>query len=1684
MRKLVLFMMLCLMSVLFAQNSQVSLSDVQEIGNKLAAKQWGKVFPAEPIPYYGPDDTIIAYHLNYSFAKPFPDGEMLKQICDDALAAGNREKSQGKGEYGNIVIGASKNMPVFIESSKVLSQQYFFGKKLERTAAQEFPKGFEIEKIYYLGLVDVWYKVRGEKEVKYINLQPYTKIKTEAEFREFLASASFFWQGRDYTAEWDTWTNNFESFRTYEMWLDDVWLCPFYEYSYGSTPTAGAMALAYFDHKQGYGKFIDYHVTRWDPLQSAYDHHVPSIQAELASVMGTNSEGVTSWGDAEDGFDEVINRLYYGGCWAYWDETITDENGMWQICAASIDYESEPVVIAVETAGPDYSMTAVGFQGDPNWVYAQDGLITDCRSIPESLLNTTFELGVEGDNPVFTEIVSPNGDSGWEFPNGNTETFYIGQVHPITWTSNILIGYSYVKLYYNDDGGATDRWFPITANTADDGVYEWLVPPLSGCVHGSSTNNARIKLELYDTASDELLSADGSFGNFNIHVGGSGIPALGMAGANSNVNPNFYSIDFVEDNTWGVVGVRDDRNQNADYWSVSLYNDDTFTGLAKSSSASTVSDFTNYIVINNNQQDPNEWGVKFSSPGFSSSSRVQFHNDPGATLSLGTNANLAWGANDVVKMYNVYLSPTNHMFQMDVSGTSADLDFAIFASDGNGLFSLPEAKASSRINANGGSESFNYYAPAAGWYGICVSSRTAASCTYSISILESGKWIGAISSNWHTAGNWLGNLVPDFTYDIIIPEGCAFFPVISQGNADPGRTKSLTIASGATVTVNDGTLDVFNNLRVYGALVLNHANSVVNVDGNVIWEAGSVAIGHASSTISCAKHWTFNPASNAGFELGTVVFNGNTNSIIQSDSQGSYFNNFRVSKAAGVGVIISEISQANLVIKGSFRIDTGAIFTSNSSITVETQGSFLNYGNLHFDAGTLKFSGVSTTFQFQTGDYFNNIEMNRTVPTTLVDDLYLNGDLIISNGILAASEYDIYLGGSWINNVGAGGFFKGTGTVVFNGEGTKTCNGENFYMLEIAHANCTLSFTAGVSSCDFYNWTSGALSIDGGTLTINDLMDDGLFGKYTINSGELHITQDGTQHTDINGELVIHGGEMTVTGGSGTSYWPYAANAKLEMSGGILDFTNRGIYIQNSGYSFITDITGGAIRTGGSFNCTRTDFQPEGGTLEMYGTGDHVLYINSLSQVYNLVINKTSSRDPNLRTNSISLTNSLNIPGNVLILSGSLDLNGYNLNVEDAMEVSGNLKMTNGADYLRVYKSLKWKSGATTNISTGTIDLHLNLTIYSGSSFQLGSGNTIRFIGDSSAQISNNVAGSTFGNMVANKESTTNKWVGFSGTQPLSILGNLTVYDGTNLQVGACFVTVNGTLTAQEGTNTNVYWGGHLTVGGNFATSGDLLLDDGELICHNGFTLASSSSLNITGTGKCVLDKAFSSTLFTFTCDVSITNEGLLEITNNGLLIGSARNITMTGGTIKIGWNFSAPNPDTFWGDGITLEFIGTRQSSLEMGTGNYLSNLIFNKPETGYAISILSRVDVVNDLIVHGGNPALTMHSVYVGRDVIIDGGRLSANFPEDHLYVGRSWTNTTGLTAFEEGNGTVYFDYINEAYSGTVSTETFNNVVVNKKHRNISGVCSRSHNDYQRWFKHSLQQAGSYSRFYPQDR
>ncbi|MCB5262598.1 MAG: C39 family peptidase [Candidatus Cloacimonetes bacterium] len=528
MKKLVFLLLLCLMSVLYAQNRQVSLSEAKSVADRNARALWGNnLGSATPIPYYGPDDTIIAWHFNYAINKAFPDEEVLKQSCDDALASGNRELGQGKDEYANMVVGANRDMPIFIERSKTLSPQYFLGKLLEREAAKVFPKGYEIEKTYYLGLVDLWYLVRSGKDVIYINLEPYPRVKTAEEFQKMLSTMTFFWQRDSFEEDWVAFLDNNETMSRSEVMIPGEELMPFYEWSYGCTPTAAAMHLAWWDIVRGYGKLIDYHLTRWDTKENVLRHHVPSIQTQLANFMSTNiSTGGTSDINISDGYIDTIEARGYecdvDGDYIWPNNTISH---LWANVVGNINSQI-PLHIGVTTDNPDvgHSIVGVGYISSPKQVHTHDPNMSTVRTISRSLLDSTWEVTLSEGYLNHAEIITPNGGTEWGGNGGGNETLYSGDMYDITWTTNLPAG-SYAKINYNYDGGS-GSWHPIDLNTPNDGHYLWHVPELVDCPYGISTSMARVRIDLY-RSNGELVARDASYGNFNI-IGGVGMPDLGQ----------------------------------------------------------------------------------------------------------------------------------------------------------------------------------------------------------------------------------------------------------------------------------------------------------------------------------------------------------------------------------------------------------------------------------------------------------------------------------------------------------------------------------------------------------------------------------------------------------------------------------------------------------------------------------------------------------------------------------------------------------------------------------------------------------------------------------------------------------------------------------------------------------------------------------------------------------------------------------------------------------------------------------------------------------------------------------------------------------------------------------------------------------------------------------------------------
>ena len=198
-------------------------------------------------------------------------------------------------------------------------------------------------------------------------------------------------------------------------------------------------------------------------------------------------------------------------------------------------------------------------------------------------------------------------------------------------------------------------------------------------------------------------------------------------------------------------------------------------------------------------------------------------------------------------------------------------------------------------------------------------------------------WTGAVNTNWHEPGNWVGNIVPTAGSVVTIPL-TANKPVIQQNAV----CLNLTIASGATVTINPQySLTVFGVLTNYtiNGLVIE---SDVNGTGSLI--AGS---GAGTGTAEVQRYMTGNQWHNVSSPVMQSIssfLSNNTNIPTKLTSRGitdyntandgwnAYFTN---STAGNLGLAKGYLlrNDANGIVKFN-----GAIHTGTQNIALSPSG--------------------------------------------------------------------------------------------------------------------------------------------------------------------------------------------------------------------------------------------------------------------------------------------------------------------------------------------------------------------------------------------------------------------------------------------------------------------------------------------------------------------------------------------------------------------------------------------------------------------------------------------------------------------------------------------------------------------------------------------------------------------------
>ncbi len=913
------------------------------------------------------------------------------------------------------------------------------------------------------------------------------------------------------------------------------------------------------------------------------------------------------------------------------------------------------------------------------------------------------------------------------------------------------------------------------------------------------------------------------------------------------------------------------------------------------------------------------------------------------------------------------------------------------------------------------------------------------------------RWLGRAGTEWTEPLNWSHNAIPTVNDDVVVPPGYIYEAFIRVPNQ---ACKSLIIKPGGELNIHTGSLEVADNLTSYGTLNLGGEDSALYVYDDMNLLSGSVTSVYTSQAdISVEEDLRFGSGSSANWTLGYLEFTGSGASTITVESAVS-INNLRIEKTGTGSCTISGSNTATLTINGSIYVNDGVLNHAYTGNTV-LKGNLHAYtgGSLAFYNGTIRCEGSSSaSIRFDTsGSYLHKLVIAKTGSAGIslsTSNIVVGSDLSIISGYFSCGGNTLTVGGNWTNSAGPDAFFEGTGKVVLNGIINQTVSTETFNILEL-NKSAQMLVPAGSSiNCAIYDWTAGGVNISGGSLTALDLADDGIFGSYTLSSGTIEFTQDSAQYIDLRAAtLNISGGTFRINGGGGALWMAYQGTTNFTMSGGFFDVRDQDILI-SSAYPVNETITGGFIRTTGDFTVQRTDFNPAGGYVELWGGTNAYVAIAAGSTLSTLVVNKTSTREDRefrlsrdgsrlqlTRANTVFPSGNINLGQNLMILNGVFDCSGYNVSISNDLTVNGQFKMTSGS--FSAADNVYWNGGA--QVSGGSITCGGEWTFGPSSTAEL-TGSTAVLSNPYGGILTNNSSVAGFGSLEINatEENPVCSYVTTSGTAlrvagALNLLGAVTL----NLNQGSCQansinIPVDCALIVGDG--------GSLEVQSTLSLAGSLNIGPGSVATHGFFSFPASGLISIEG-GDFTNDAPWMDFRATFNLYGGLAiNGGSFAILNNNVYLASHSIRTFNSAYLTFGRGFTATSAGAYQPVLGSLKLNGSNSSGLNVSGGNYIATLEVQKADgasvllsantliqensqiisgtldlNGYSLSLYGDMEVDGDLLLNPSS-ALAIHSGKALR--IRDGGAFQA-LGTSIQGVSVSRVGTSGYYAFEAQSG-----------------------------------------------------------------
>lgn len=491
------------------------------------------------------------------------------------------------------------------------------------------------------------------------------------------------------------------------------------------------------------------------------------------------------------------------------------------------------------------------------------------------------------------------------------------------------------------------------------------------------------------------------------------------------------------------------------------------------------------------------------------------------------------------------------------------------------------------------------------------------------------RWNGSTSTDWNNPANWttisgssMANRVPnstdaaqigyisftnqptvssDQTVNVLrIGSAQAVTLTISsntlnvegsaRGQWSANRTHDIDVTSGnlhvgTNLVLSDGTNGHTLRLRVTSGSVIIDNDLVQTADGSIVY-IGSGAINIYGDFLYSSGTFT------AG--SGTFIYKGGQGQLVAPVE----YNNLTFEKSTESAFISSYTTVlGNLLIQNSGEVklnddievsgnitisDSAILFNDNSTIFVG--GNWLNNGDYISYDGLIVFNGSGS--QTVNTNNFANIEVDKPSGTlSLTGDLYIDGDLSVTSGILNLSTFTA-------DRINSGGILTiASGGTLMIGDAD---NFPNFYANRLIDPASTVSYNGTVAQ-NVRNLIYGNLTLSNGGSNAKSIVGNiRINGNFTINSGATFTPND--YSIDLYGNFVNSG-----TFNAGAS--DLILNGVSKLFSGTTTLNN--LSVVNGSYT----VTSGTVSMTGNLNIEPTGSLSFGsntaildGDLTNYGT--------------------------------------------------------------------------------------------------------------------------------------------------------------------------------------------------------------------------------------------------------------------------------------------------------------------------------------------------------------------------------------------------------------------------------------------------------------------------------------------------